>query len=300
MKRSCLIIAGMFLMLIAPGVVVADMVGTIMPSANVPYYAAIQKGLEAELARLGVAAEMMVLKPSPNEMAWRNSTRKLVTLEAKAIVAYGAGTALAAMSESHDLPIIFCGAFDPSGMGLAGKNISGVESKVSLKILVNHLKKLSNFTKLGVLFSSDEADSVRQADAVAGIGFDTLMSDVKGADGIALPPGVQAVLLTCAGAVQNQKVVEEIVEQAKAGKIATASVFGGSAELGILLSLSASAEQQAQETAKMVAAVLKGESPSRIAPVVGRKVELAINLAAAEALGLKVPFEIIATAKAIK
>ncbi len=274
------------------------MVGALMSSADVPYYVAIQKGLEEELAKQGAAVKMSVQKPSASEMAWKNSVRKLVTLEAKAIVAYGGGTAVTAVAEAPDLPVVYCAVFGPAAV--TGKNVTGVEAKVPLQVLVNHLKKISNFTKLGILFSSDEPDSVKQAEAVAGFGGDVVKTDVKGLDSIALPAGVQAVFLTCAGAVQNQKAVAGIIEKARAGKIATAGVLGGSAELGVLVTMAASAEQQAQETAKIVAGILKGGAASSFPAVSGSKVELTINLVEAKAMGLTVPFEILGTAKVIK
>ncbi len=301
MKKTLLLMIAGMCWLSMPAVAFAeDMVGAIMASADVPYYAAIQKGLEDELGKQGASVKMLLQKPAPNEMAWKNSARKLVTIEAKVIVAYGGGTALATIAEAPDLPVVYCAVFDPAAVGVSGKNVTGVEAKVPLQALVNHLKKISNFTKLGVLFSSDEPDSVKQADAVAGLGVDVVKTDVKGMDPIALPDGVQAVFLTCAGAVQNETAVKGIVEKARAGKIATASVLGGSAELGILVSMSASAEQQAQETAKIVAAILKGGAASASPAVSGSKVELTINLVEAKALGLSVPFDILGTAKVIK
>jgi len=298
-KTILLLIAGLGLLASSVAARAEDMVGAIMPSANVPYYVAIQKGLEEELTKAGASVKMTVQKPAPNEMAWKNATRKLVTLEAKAIVVYGSGAALAAMGEAPDLPVVFCGAFDPAGAGVTGKNVTGVEAKVPLQALVGQLKKISNFTKLGILFSSEEVDSVKQADAVAALGGDSVKTDVKGGT-ITLPDGVQAVFLTCAGAVQNEEAIKSIVEKARAGKIATASVLGGSAELGVMISLAASVEQQAQETAKIVAGVIKGGGAASFPVVSGSKAELTINLVEAKALGLTVPFELLGTAKVIK
>jgi len=299
MKKMLLMISAVMYLLSVTGVAWAeDMVGVIMSSADVPYYVAIQKGIEDELAKQGAAAKMVVQKPAPSEMAWKNSARKLVTLEAKVIVAYGGGTAVSAASEAPDLPVVYCGVFDPASV--TGKNVTGVEAKVPLQALVNLLKKVSNFTKLGILFSSDEPDSVKQADAVAALGGDVVKTDVKGQDSIALPDGVQAVFLTCSGAVQNQKALAGIVEKARAGKIATASVFGGSAELGVLISMSANAEQQSQEAAKMIAGILKGGAASSFPVASGSKVELTVNLVEAKAMGINIPFEILGTAKVIK
>lgn len=269
---------------------------------NIPYYSAIQEGVKAVLVGQGMQVlEMAVQRPAPNAMSRKNSARTLLALEPALILTYGTGTTMAALSETHDLPIVFGGAFDPAGVGATGKNITGMEAKVPLKVLVNHLQKMTNFTKLGVIFSSDEVDSVQQATAVADLGVKIVKIDaVQGADSIVLPPDVQAVLLTCAGVVQDQKAIARIVEKARTAKIATASVLGESAELGILISMTADVEQQAQELAKLVMAVLSGASPSSLPVVSGNKVDLTVNLAEAEVLGLTVPFEVIATAKVIK
>lgn len=300
MKNQILfLLAGMSLLLSSAAAEAEDMIGAIMSAPNIPYYMAIQKGLEEELTKAGVGAKVGVQKPAPNEMAWKNSARKLVTLEAKAIIAYGASVALAAKSEAPDLPVAYVAAFDPAGAGLSGGNVTGVEAKVPLQALIGQLKKISNFTKLGILFSSDEPGSVQQADAVAALAGDSVKTDVKGG-AISLPDGVQAVFLTCAGDVQNEDAIKAIVEKARAGKIATASVFSGSAELGVMITLAASAEQQAQELAKIVAGLLKGGGAAGSPAVSGSKAELTINLVEAKALGLTVPFELLGTAKVIK
>lgn len=334
------------LLLLAPNLTLARMIGVIMPAADIPYYVAIQKGVEAELDKEGVTVvpfvapsseadqkgwqifarrsipylgsikegrvaaleqkgqqvvEIAVQRPLPNTMSWKNSTRKLIALDAKLILTYGAGTTLAALSETKDLPLVFCNAFDPVASGITEKNTTGVPANAPLKELVAHLRKMTNFSKLGVLFSSDEADSVRQAAAAEGLGLAVVKIDaVQGVDSIALPGNIQGLLLTCAGVVQNQKAIKKIVAKAQAAKIATASVLGGSAELGILISMAVSVDQQAKEVAKLVSAVMKGAPPATLPPVNTSKPELTINLAEAEALGLNVPFEIIATAKVIK
>jgi len=276
----------------------AEQAGALMATGGVPYYLAIQQGIEEELAKdKNVRAAMFIERPAPNEMAWRNATRRLVTLEAKVIIAYGGGAALAAMAEAPDLPVVFCAAFDPAASGLSGVNVTGVAAKAPLFPLVSVLQKISNYQKLGILFSSGEADSVRQADIVASLGGNVVKTDVKGLDTIFFPDDVQAVFLTCAGAVQNQKAVAGIVERARAGKIATASVFGGSAEQGILVSMFVPAEEIARKTAKIVAGVLAGGRLSGTPTLSsGSKAELVINGPEAKALGFVIPSDILSHA----
>lgn len=280
----------------------ADQVGVIMAARGVPYYLAIQKGIEEELAKeKEVRAEMLIERPAPNEMAWRNATRRLVTLESKVIIAYGGGTALAAMAEAPDLPVVFCAAFDPASSGVVGANVTGVAAKAPLFTLVNTLHKISRYQKMGIFYSSSEVDSVRQADIVASLGGNVVKTDVKGLDTILFPDDVQAVFLTCAGAVQNQTAVAGIIRRARASKIATASVFGESAEQGVLVAMSVPALEIAKKTAKIVANVLAGAKISG-APLLssGSKAELVVNGVEANNLGFTVPDEILIQARVIE
>lgn len=289
-------------MLISPGPALSAQVGVIMAAGDIPYYLAIQKGIEGELAKeKDVRAEMIVERPAPNEMAWRNATRRLVTLESKVILAYGGGTALAAMAEAPDLPVIFCAAFDPAASGVVGANVTGVATKAPLFALVNTLHRISQYQKMGILYSSSEVDSVRQADIVAGLGGNVVKTDVKGLDTIFFPDDIQAVFLTCAGAVQNRRAVAGIIERARAGKIATASVFGESVEQGVLVAMSVPAEEMAKKTAKIVASVLAGAKISG-APLLssGSKAELVINGVEAKNLGFSLPAEVLTQARVIE
>ncbi|MBA3015975.1 MAG: hypothetical protein KKD63_13915 [Proteobacteria bacterium] len=277
-------------------------VGVIMAAGGIPYYLAIQRVIEEELAKeKDVRAEMIIERPAPNEMAWRNATRRLVTLESKVIIAYGGGTALAAMAEAPDLPVVFCAAFDPAASGIVGANVTGVATKAPLFALVNSLHKISNYRKLGILYSSSEVDSVRQAEIVASLGGNVVKTDVKGLDTIFFPDDVQAVFLTCAGAVQNQQAITGIIERARAGKIATASVFAESAEQGVLIAMSVPAEEIARKTAKIVAGVLAGGRLSG-APLLssGSRAELVINGGEARNLGFAIPSEILTQARVVE
>lgn len=280
----------------------AATVGALMPTNKIPYFMTIHKIMEQELASAG--AELLLQKPAPMEMAWKNATRKLITLESKVIIAYGSGTALAAKSETGSIPIVYCGAYAPDAVGLSGGNITGVSFNVRLDSLINNLKKISNFKKLVVLYSSEELESVKQMEEVEALsgklGFEVQKVLVsENAEDVVLPE-TEAVFLTSAGAINAQKALENILDQTRARKIATASILSGSAELGVIISLSANPEQQAKDAAKMVADILQGKSVADIPPNSTAKVELTVNVKEATALGLKIPFEILGSAKVIK
>jgi putative tryptophan/tyrosine transport system substrate-binding protein len=304
MKRRYLELMICFCFLVAmPPDAEAEMVGVLMPARNIPYYHSIQEILEKELSRPGI--EFLVQQPAPTEMAWKNTARKMKTLGAKVIIAYGSGAARAALLEKIGIPIVYCAAHDPQLNGLTGQNITGVSATVPLQGLLINLKKISAFSKLGILYSSEESDSVAQMQAVTTLGgklgFGAVAVDVKGnPDSFSLPGGVEAVLLTASGAVNSQKSIQRIIEEARVKRIATAAVLGDTAPLGILVSLSASVEQQGKEAARLTAEILQGKNPAGLSAGGAPKLDLVINLKEAKELGFTIPFELMGTATLIK
>ena len=140
-----------------------------MPTKNIPYYMTIHKTMVKELSNLNEDAEIILQKPSPTAMAWSNATRKLGILGVEVIVAYGSATAICISNENKDIPIVYSGAYNPGGCGVKNKT-TGMEATIPFDGLIDNLKKITNFSKLGILYSSSEIDSVKQmqtAEAVA-------------------------------------------------------------------------------------------------------------------------------------
>jgi putative ABC transport system substrate-binding protein len=74
------------------------------------------------------------------------------------------------------------------------------------------------------------------------------------------------------------------------------SQTGGTAERGVILSLSPSPTEQGEAAARFAARLLRGDNPSSIPPEVPKLVELVLNLKEANALGMKVPMDLITDA----
>jgi putative tryptophan/tyrosine transport system substrate-binding protein len=281
----------------------AEMVGVLMPARSIPYYLSIQEVLEKELTALGVNGEFLVQQPAPTEMAWKNTARRMKTLGAKLVIAYGNGAALAVLSEKLDLPVVYCAAHDPQTHGLTGVNIIGVSGTVPLQGLIVNLKKIANFSKLGILYSSEENDSVAQMESVAALagrlGFEVAAVDVKGNPDSFTLPAAEAVLLTSSGAVNSLISIQRIIAEARVKKMATAAVLGNTAELGIMISLAATADQQGKDAAKMVAGILQGKRVADIPAGTSPRLELVINVKEARGLGFTIPFELMGTARLI-
>ena len=298
------IILGLILVLsaFAPSEVRADIVGAMMPTKNVPYFTAVHEAIVKELTVLGAGAEVVLQKPAPSEMAWKNATRKLVMLGAKVIVAYGSETALVIIKENAEVPVVYASAYNPEECGIAGK-VTGMGATIPMDGLIDNLKKISNFSRLGILYSSDEIGSVKQMEAAEALALKTgakvIRIDTKGSDKFDLA-GADAVLFTSSASINQSENLEAILNSARSKKVATASVFCASCQNGVLISLAANPEQQGKGAARMVAQILKGKSPRDIPPDNNPEVETTVNLKEAKDLGFSIPFELLGTAKVVK
>jgi len=301
MKKYILGIILVFAFVI-PQQVMAEMVGALMPNRKIPHFMTMHKSLVKELGVLGIDAEIILQKPSPSEMAWKNATRKLVILGSEVIVAYGSATAMAITGENDEVPVVYNCLCDPTKQGLEGK-VTGTIGRVSIEDLLGNLKKITNFKKLAILYSHEEEMSkmqVEQATAVAEAGGAGVVKlETHDTDNYVFD-GADAVLITASANLNSEGALAKIVTETKAKKIATASVMGGTCEQGVLISLAPNPEQQGRVAAKMVADILDGTDPTDIPPDTNPKVEMTINLTTAKELGLSIPFDLLGKAKVVK
>jgi putative ABC transport system substrate-binding protein len=280
-------------------------VGVIM-TGNIPYYKDIHKAFSDGLAAEGLgpgSVEVVLQTPSPETMSWANAARKLVAVGVDVIVAYGAPATLTAMAETSDVPIVFAGVYDPQSLGVQGKNATGIGSTVPVASLVKNLKAISGFSKLGIVYSTSEKDTVLQANDVARLestyGYRSSKFNVKKTEDIARISSVDALFLTTGCAAMT--CVSGIVSTVRKEKIPTCTTIGGGEQSGIILTLSANPQEQGRTAAKITARVVRGEKPSSIPIEQAKKIDLIINLKEANDMGLKVPFDLLTSAtKVIK
>jgi len=116
-----IILALLLIGLSIPRWATAEVVGAMMPTKNVPYFMAVHEAMVKELVALGAGAEVVLQRPTPSEMAWKNATRKLVMLGSKVIVAYGSETALVIIKENAEVPVVYAAVYDPERCGITGK-----------------------------------------------------------------------------------------------------------------------------------------------------------------------------------
>jgi putative ABC transport system substrate-binding protein len=278
-------------------------VGVIM-SGNITYYQEIQKAFSVALVKQGFdhsKVDTLLQMPAPDMLSWTNAARKLVVADVNVLVTYGAPSALAAIKETKSIPIVFAGVYDPPAVGVAARNTTGISSKVPLTSLLRYLRKLIPFTRLAVVYNESEPDSVRQVEELAQLesqyGFQSVRMPIRKVDDarrLSFSGKADAVFISVSSAANEG--IDTIIKAASGAKIPTISQTGGTAEKGVILSLAPSPTEQGDAAARICARLLKGENPSSISPEVPKLVELVLNLKEANALGLKVPMDLITDA----
>jgi putative ABC transport system substrate-binding protein len=294
-----------FLLFSLPATAAEKTIGVLM-TGNIPYYKEIQKAFAETLPAegLGPAVVSVVLQsPNPEPMSWTNAARKLVAVGSDVIVCYGAPATLSVLHETSDIPVVFAGVYDPQSVGITGRNVTGISSKVPVASIVRNLKSISNFSSLGVVYSDTEKDTILQANDVkqleGGLGFRSVRFNIKRQADISKISNVDALFLTTSCAAMH--CVNNILGLAHKDKIPTATTIGGGESSGIILTISANPQEQGREAARLVSRILKGSKPSSLPVEQPKKIDMIINLKEATEMGLKVPFDLLTAAtKVIK
>ncbi|MBI5674515.1 MAG: ABC transporter substrate-binding protein [Nitrospirae bacterium] len=293
-------------------VMAADKTIGVIMIPNIPYYEEMHKAFTETLLSEAIAekkasssnileAEIIVQKPLPDSISLMNTARKFDAVGVTIIVSYGAPSTLAAVGEQSTIPVVFAGVFDPRGVGISLKNATGISSKVSVSTLLKKLKSISNFSKLGVLYSDTEKDTLLQAEEVKkleeSMGFKSVMLNIKRAQDTAKITGVDALLITTS--CPTQYCISNIIDIARKANIPTATLTGTEEDKGVLLTITANPQEQGREAAKLVIKLLKGAKASSLPVVEPGKVDMIINLKEASSMGLKVPFDLLSSATKI-
>lgn len=278
----------------APALAGPKTIGVIM-TGDIPYYKSIHNSFTNGMKGKG-DIKYVVQSPAPEPMSWTNAARKLVVIGADMIVAYGAPATLTAMKETSSIPILFAGVYDPDAMQIAGKNATGISSKVSMETLIKGLKAIKNFNKLGVVFNKAEKDTILQVKEIKSLegrmGFKMSLFN-SGQKGFSSHiKGVDALLMTtsCSGMCG----INDVLAVARAQKLPTAASLSGGK--GIIYTVSANPDEQGKVLAETALKVLGGAAPASIPFRKAGDFQVIVNLKEAAALGVKVPASLSSSA----
>lgn len=268
--------------------------------------ALIQKGYDQR------NIEIIVQTPNPDPISWVNSVRKVSALGADIIVSYGAPITLTAAREAETIPIVFVDVYGPvetgisRSMSMTGRNMSGVSSKVPMATLIKTVSDIKHIKTIGVFYNSHEAGSVVQLKEIKRLaarqGFDVIELSVSTLAGLeaaltSLLPQVDCVYVSESSAVSRG--IDRIVARANAHKVPVISQIPDSSEKGVLVALEVNQAEQGQLAAEFAAKILAGNNPAQMPVSTPKKIELIINMRAAKALDIQVPFQVLSVATKI-
>jgi len=279
-------------------------IGVIM-TGDIPYYAKMHKAFTTKLAKEGYGdAEILLQRPYPDLISWSNAARKLIAVDVDVVVTFGGPATLAVMNERTNIPVVFAGVHNPAAIGITGKNITGSMSKVPTSSVIRYLKGITPISNLGVLYSDIEKDSLKQVEEIENIskdlGFKTVKISIRWPEDvrkIKASGKLDALLLTCSASVNMA--LEGILDIAKANKLPTASVLKNDINSGVIITLSASPEEQGELAAEKVIKILRGANPNTLSQTSGKNIELIFNLKENMSIGFKIPMDLVTEATKI-
>jgi len=304
MGDTAVFVATILLVLIAlPAFCLAaeNTIGVIM-TGDIPYYNDLHKAFMTKLGQRGLASktEVIVQKPYPDHISLSNAARKFIAMEVDVIVAYGAPAAVAVAKERTKIPMVYAAVYEPFISELKTRYSTGVYVKLSISSLLRYLRSLQQIKTLGVVYSSNEEDSVYQFSELAKLAAQYGMK----IDGINLKRHqdaqaklagrqMDAVFLT--GSSVAHMAMGQIIEYAKGRKIPHAS-FSLSTDARALVTIAASPANQGEKAADKVQKILDGIPPDKIKSEAATEIELIFNMKDATAMGMKIPMELVTEA----
>ena len=282
------------------------------PISYTPMVATFQDGL----TQLGFDGRNLVIEFHWAEgdydlLPWFAAT--LVNHRVAAIIAGGGPAALAAKSATTTIPIIFSSRADPLQLGLIhdlkqpGGNITGVVN-MSDGFVGNQIKFLHEVVPsaalIAVLVNSSnpnnpkEISEAREAQELLGIKTTILQAstgrDIDAAFAKAVELKVGALVIGADPYFDSH--LDKFAALAMRFSIPTIHAMREFVTSGGLMSYGADLADAYRLAGIYTGRILKGEKPADLPVQQSKKVELAVNLQTAKALGLTVPQSVLATA----
>lgn len=297
-------------MAISSGIIVATVL-----SSDQPRYRNAHKSFVRTMASKGydqTSIELVTQIPNPDPISWSNAIRKFNAIGANLIVAFGAPATLAALQESHDIPIVFVDVYAPLETGIAnslvtpGNNATGVSSKVPLITLVKTALEFKQFKQIGVLYTSREIGSIVQLKEIKRLAVQNRFSVME--SNVDSPATLDYALSSLLNQVDCLYVTESSVVGRQLDKVIRRAIELGvpvitqvpdAGDKGALVSLEAHPGEMGHQAAELAVKVLAGKKPAIISILAPKKVDLIVNMKTARALGLHVPIQVLNNATKI-
>ncbi|MCL5264054.1 MAG: ABC transporter substrate-binding protein [Chloroflexi bacterium] len=225
-----------------------------------------------------------------------------------------AGQSAAKATQGTKIPLVFVGVSDAVGAGLiksigqpTGTNLTGIYNFDPIPAQMDLAAEiLPNLKTLGVIYNAGESNSVSNVDRlkkdVAKRGWKVVDATVASSSDVlssarSLVGRVDAIYMP-----QDNTVVSALEALIKTANEAKLPLFVGdieSVKRGAIATLGNDQYETGKQAGVMAARVLKGEEPGKIVPEEVKVKSLAVNVKAAEAIGLKIPDSVVKRAQEV-
>ena len=274
-------------------------IGIIMTGV-IPYYEAIHKAFIAELNRRFAGAEeigIILQKPFPNPISWSNAARKLIAHDVDLIVTYGSPATRAAINEKSRIPVVYAGLYAPEHAGVDAKNVTGCGFRVPLSSILRYFKRIKTVNTLGIIYSSVEEDSVRQAQKMRSLtaqqNIKTEVINIRSHADLDKLMTTKSDVVFITGSSLANLWLNDILSILRKRKVPVAGIFPDDTEAGMLMTLYQPSHTQGEMAAEMAQRILLGAKPADITAHTNRDTELVLNLIEAKHLDINFPVQLL-------
>ncbi|MDJ0702279.1 MAG: ABC transporter substrate-binding protein [Leptolyngbyaceae cyanobacterium MO_188.B28] len=279
-----------------------------------PALDSIRDGVKDELAAAGYEEgnnlKWMWESAQGNPAIAAQIANKFVGEQPDLIIAIATPSAQAVVSATDQIPVLFSGITDPLGAKLVTdlENPGGLVTGVSdLSPIAQHLDLIAeispNANRIGVLYNAGESNSVSLVSLLkqetSQRNMTLVEATVANSGDVAtaarsLVGKVDAVYIPTDNTVGSA--VESVVKVGLDNQLPVFAADTDTVKRGAIATLSFNYYDVGRQTGQMALRVFGGEKPGNIAVESAKKLELSLNLGAAEGMGLTIPDSVISRA----
>jgi putative ABC transport system substrate-binding protein len=282
-----------------------------------PALDAVYQGIKDELAEQGYkeGENLTVMHESAqgNSAIAAQIARKFIGDNPDVIVAIATPSAQTVAAAARNIPVVFSAVTDPVGAKLVknldapGANITGVSDMLPIdKHLDMVLRAVPDAKRIGTVYNPGEANSVSMVELLdkrlkaRGLTLvkaaATKTSEVLGA-ARSLVGKADAIYLTTDNTVISA--AEAVVSVGERADIPVFAADTATVERGAVAALGFNYYNHGRQTGKMVARILNGASTADMPVETMDTLDLYVNPAAAERMGITLPDDLISEAKEV-
>ncbi|KMQ74169.1 ABC transporter substrate-binding protein [Marinobacter subterrani] len=282
-----------------------------------PALDAVYQGVKDELAERGYkeGENLTIMHESAqgNAAIASQIARKFIGEQPDVIVAIATPSAQTVAAAARNIPVIFSAVTDPVGAKLVrsleapGANISGVSDMLPIDKHLDMLQRvMPNAKRIGTVYNPGEANAVSLVNLLEerlkarGLTLEkaaaTKTSEVLGA-ARSLVGNVDAIYLTTDNTVISA--AEAVIAVGERADIPVFAADTATVERGAVAALGFDYYDHGRQTGAMVAKVLEGKNPGEMPVETMEKLDLFVNPAAAERMGITLSDELVADAEQV-